>query len=283
MEDPKTEDPKTEEPAASPLARPFARMAGMKDELYLFARLGAPEDDGEWVSLSKEIEDGELVGEQLRTMKEEWEVDNRGAAIGVVGGLAWQVGGAALFVYATERRVPDLSPENVLLRLEQGGIAEVAFASGRFSALASDPDSDAASAVFESEDGMRDHLREGLEAAISPVVDHVRSHLRVSKRTMYNRASDLLGQRLLQFGDTGVADGEWCGREAERLVRSPDSPLDGATRFFAVENGGRREVFIVRGCCCHGYKHPEHGYCDSCPLLSQEELERRASEALASR
>jgi ferric iron reductase protein FhuF len=227
------------------------------------------------------VEDGGFVGEQLRSVREKWNLDSRNSAIGVIGGLAWQVGGAALFVYATERRVPDLSPENVMLRLADGDLEEVAFVSGRFAAMESDPESPSATVVFENEDGLRDHLREGIEGMVSPVVDHIRDAMRVSKRTMWNRASDLVAQRLLQFGEVAVADKRWCGREAEKLVKFPGSSLDGATGFFVVEHAGREETCMVRGCCCHGYKDPEHGYCDTCPLLSREELEKRAVEAVA--
>jgi hypothetical protein len=265
--------------AASPLAPSFERMAEMKDDLYLFARLGMPDGDG-WLPMSRLMDDGEFVGRQLRIMKEKWDVNNRNAAIGIVGGLAWQVGGAALFVYATERRVPDLSPENVRIHLVEGGLAEVAFVSGSFAALATDSQSGNATALFADESGLRGHLREGIEGMLSPAVDNVRAAMRVSKRTMWNRASDLIGQRMLQFGET-VVDKSWCGHEAERLVKSSGSPLDGATRFFVVERGGRDEVCLVRGCCCHAYKDPEHGYCGTCPLLSQEERERLALEAMS--
>ncbi len=266
--------------STSPLTPSFERMAEMKDELYLFARLGVPPEGDGWVSMSRVAEDGEFVRGQLQAIKEKWDLDNRNAAIGLVGALAWQVGGAALFVYATERRVPDLAPDNVMLRLVDGGLAEVAFVSGRFAALSGDTEVESATAVFEDEDGLRRHLREGVEGMLSPVVDNVRAAMRVSKRTMWNRASDLIGQRLLQFGES-VADKAWCGHEAERLVKSSGSPLDGATRFFVVEHGGREEVCIVRGCCCQAYKDPEHGYCGTCPLLSQEELERLAVEAMS--
>lgn len=157
---------------------------------------------------------------------------------------------------------------------------EAAFVSGRFAALAGDSEVESATAVFEDGDGLRSHLRDGIEGTISPVVDNVRAAMRVSKRTMWNRASDLIGQRMLHFGES-VADKVWCGYEAERLVKAAGSPLDGATRFFVVEHGGREEVRIVRGCCCHGYKDPEHGYCGTCPLLSQEERERIAYEAMS--
>lgn len=265
--------------AASTLAPSFERMAEMKGDLYLFARLGAPEDEG-WLPISRLMDDGDFVGGQLHAIKEKWNLDNRNAAIGIVGGVAWQVGGAALFVYATERRVPDLSPDNVMIRLVDGGLAEAAFVSGRFAALAGDPESEYATTLFDDEGGLRGHLREGIEGMLSPVVDNVRAAMRVSKRMMWNRASDLIGQRMLQFGET-VADRSWCGHEAERLVKSSGSPLDGATRFFVVERGGREEVCLVRGCCCHGYKDPEHGYCGTCPLLSQEERERMALEAMS--
>lgn len=264
--------------SSSPLADSFDRMAQMKDDLYLFARLGKPDGDG-WIPMSRLAEDGKLVREQLRLVKEKWNLKNRDAAIGVVGGLAWQAVGATLFVYATERRVPDLSPDNVMLRFVDGGLAEVAFVESRFAAIVGDLEVRSATAIFEDEDGLRSHFREGIEAMIEPVVNEVRAATRVGKRTMWNRTSDLIGQRLLQFGEV-VGDKSWCGREAEKLVKSPGSPLDGATRFFVVEHEGREEVCIVRGCCCHGYKDPEHGYCGTCPLLSQEERERLAIEAM---
>lgn len=269
--------------SASPLAASFERLAALKEELYLNARLGLPSgapEDNSWTPLRKLTEDGESLREHLRLMRERWDLSNRNAAIGVVGHLVWQVGGAAIFLYATERRVPDLSPENITLRLADGGIEEVAFTSGRFAALSNDPASESAVATFEDEDGLRGWLREGLERMLDPVISEVRAATRVGKRTMYNRAADLAAQRMMGM-DGVTGDGAWCGREAEKLVKSPDSPLDGATRFFTVEHEGREEIFLVRGCCCHAYKEPEHGYCGTCPLLSQEELEKRAAEAMA--
>lgn len=266
----------------SPLAPAFERMARMKEELYLNARLfdGTPPKGDGWVSMRRLMEDADFLREQLALIKGRWDLDNRGSAIGVVGNLVWQVGGAAIFVYATGRRVPDLSPENIALRLADGDLEEVAFTKDGFAALADDPASESAALTFKDEDGLRDHLRRRLEGILEPVITEVRAATKVGKRTMWNRAADLAAQRLLQVGEI-TGDRAWCGREAEKLIKEPGSPFKGPTGFFTVRHEGRKEIFLVRGCCCHGYKDPEHGYCGTCPLLPQDERERRAVEELA--
>ncbi len=72
------------DPSGSPLAPSFERMMEMKDELYLFARLGIPPDGDGWVSMSRLTEDGEFVREQLLLMKEKWDLDSRNAANAVL-------------------------------------------------------------------------------------------------------------------------------------------------------------------------------------------------------
>lgn len=267
--------------SGSPLAESFERMAKIQEGLYLFARLGVPPEDDGWISMRGLLSDKDFLRECIGLYRKKWDLDNRTSAIGFVGNIVWQAGGAALLLYATERRVPDLSPRNIAFRLPEGGVEEAAFTTGRFAALAEDPASGNATATFEDEDGLREYLREGLEKLMEPVIDEVRAATKVGKRTMWNRTADLAAQRLFQIGEA-TGERAWCGREAERLVKAPESPLNGATRFFTIEHEGREEVFLVRGCCCHAYKNPAHGYCGNCPLLTREELERRAVEEMAS-
>jgi hypothetical protein len=81
--------------------------------------------------------------------------------------------------------------------------------------------------------------------------------------------------------DTG--DQARYATDAEAFLTGPHSPLRGNTSFFVVEHRGRRGAYITRGVCCQAYKDPEGRHCDPCPMLSQEERERRAIAELAVR
>lgn len=268
-------------PEAPPLTETFGWLSRLREDLYLNARIGVPDGGEEWISAGESLANGDLLRDQLRRTREKWDLNNRDTAIGVVGGLAWQVGGAAVFCYATARRVPDLAPESLALRYADGDLEEVAFSEG-FAALAGDPAAEKALAVFNHEDALLGWLRRGLEQLLEPTVSEVRKATRVSARTLWGRATDLLAQTFLELGPYS-GDQDWCGAQAEKLVKAPESPFNGNTEFFTVEHAGTREVFMTRAICCHGYKDPEHGYCDSCPVLTQEDRERLALEELVAR
>jgi len=269
----------TRERAASPLAASFERLAEIEEELYLSARFGeSPERD--WVPLPRILEDRQFLREQLRLVREKWDLDNRNTAIGVVGRVVWHVGGAAIALYATERRVPNLSPENLSLRLTDGDLDGAAFLSGGFAAVSGDPARDEAVAVFEDEDGLAEWMRAGLEGLLEPLISGLHAETRVGRRVLWGRSADMISQRFLGMGKL-LGDRIRLGEQAERFVKSPGSPLNGNTGFFTVEHQGRKAVFFTRGVCCQGYKYPGSGYCGSCLLLSREEREQRAVAELA--
>lgn len=262
------------------LAETFERQACPLRELYIPARLGSPEGEG-WVPAREITRDaGAFVRERLREAAADPGFDRRETAIDLAGDLAWWAWGAVVLIYATERRVPDLSPPNLLLRYEGGGLVEVAFASGCFAALADDPRSGAASEVFESEAAMRHRMRERLEELLGALIPAIRAETRVGERTLWGRASDLVAQRFLWTGEL-CGDWLWCGREAEAFVKAPGSPLNRNNGFFEVEHAGRSGVFMRRGVCCQEYRGPGGEHCEQCPVLPQQERERRAREVLS--
>jgi hypothetical protein len=249
-------------------------------DLYVPASIGTQGGEG-WVSAGEIVGDaGAFVREQLRGARARPGFVKRDAAMSLVGDIPWWVWGAAILLYATERRVPDLSPRNVLLRYEAGYLEEAAFASGDFAALARDPEAASAARVFADEGTMRDWMRACLERLLSPLVPEVRAVTRVGERTLWGRASDLVAQRFLWTGEL-CGDWPWCGREAEAFVKAPGSPLNRNNAFFDVEHAGRRGVFMRRSVCCQEYRSPGGDQCEQCPMLPQAERVRRAREVLS--
>lgn len=268
--------------ASAAFAGTFARQAHPLRELYIPARLGSPRGEG-WRSVREiQREPGAFVRDQLAAAASEPGFDRRETAIDLAGDLAWWAWGAAVLFYATERRVPDLSPRDLLLRYECGGLGEVAFASGRFAALADDPDSGLASEIFAEEAGLRNRMRERLEEILRALIPEVRAATRVGERTLWSRASDLVAQRFLWTGEL-CGGWLWCGREAEAFVKAPGSPLNRNNAFFEVEHAGRSGVFMRRSVCCREYRRSGGDHCEQCPMLPHRELERRAREVLSGR
>jgi hypothetical protein len=256
-----------------------------REKYYFDLKLGAPDGapGGAYETVDSLTRDGGRALARLMGLAQtRWKLSNRDAALAVVGEYAWGVGGPAIACYVLSRRVPDISPENVALRHDADeGLWEAALLRGRFAALPQDPAAGHPDAVvLDGESALLDWMRERLVAGIEPLLDAVRRHARVGKRGAWARVSDYAADAFLMAGwDT--EDQARCAADAEAFVASPNSPLRGKTGFFVVEHRGRRGAFITRGVCCQGYKDPEHGNCDSCPMLTQEEREKRAIQSLA--
>ncbi|BBL80957.1 hypothetical protein RxyAA322_28110 [Rubrobacter xylanophilus] len=246
---------------------------------YFGMRTGAVEG-GEWVAATTLVSDGGLVGRQLERAQDRWGLRRREAAAYLVGSYAWGVGGPAVAAYVLARRIPDLSPENVHVRLDEGGgIPEAAVSDERFAALASDPAAGHPDAVtVAGEEELLGWMRERLLAGLEPLADLVGAITRVGARTLWGRAADLLAQSFLMVGGD-TPDQVRYMQDARAFVSG--LPFGERVGFFVVESAGRRRAFMRRSVCCQAYKNPEYGYCLSCPVLSQEERERRAAEELA--
>lgn len=262
------------------LVRTFEKLAGTMRDLYVPAGLGAPEGEG-WFSVGEIVEaPGPFVLARLEESGARTAPEVRDTAIDLAGDVPWRAWAAPILLYAAERRTPDLSPENVLLRYEAGYLGEVAFRSQRFAALAGDPRAGEAARVFGDEDEMRRWMRESLEGVLGSLVPEIRAATRVGERTLWGRASDLAAQRFLWTGEL-LGDWPWCGGEAEAFVKAEGSPLKRNNAFFAVEHAGQRGVFMRRSVCCQEYRSVGGEHCEQCPMLPRQELEKRAREVLA--
>jgi hypothetical protein len=227
---------------------------------------------------------GQSLSKRMEQARAKWKLSVRDAALFMVGTYAWGVGGPAIACYVLSRRVPDISPENLALTFDGGGgLSEVALRSGRFAALPSDPAASHLEAlVLADEAAMLGWMRERLVSGLGPLIEGVRGHARLGRRAAWRGVPDYVAQAFLMVG-RDTEDQARYAADAEAFVSAPGSPMKSNTRFFVVEERGRRGAYLTRGVCCQAYKQPEHDNCDSCPMLSQEELERRALADLAAR
>ncbi|ABG03391.1 conserved hypothetical protein [Rubrobacter xylanophilus DSM 9941] len=262
--------------SGSPLAEALGRV---DPDRHRFRMRAGASGEG-WVVAAELVSDAALAGRQIQRARSRWGLRRREAAAYLVGSYAWGVGGPAAAAYVLARRVPDLSPQNVLVRLDEGGgIPEAALCGGRFAALASDPASGHPEALaFPGEPELLAWMRGRLVAGLGPLVELVSGLTRVGGRTLWGRAADLLAQSFLMVGED-TPDQVGCMRDARAFVSG--LPFGERVGFFVVGSGERRRAFMRRSICCQAYRNPGYGYCDSCPALSQEERERRALEELA--
>lgn len=122
-------------------------------------------------------------------------------------------------------------------------------------------------------------LRDEVVEHMAPVVDALARHGCIGSRAAWLGIGDrLVGA--LEFIGPPLGQGQRALADAEALVHRPGSPLDSPRhRFVACDHLGVRRTIGVRASCCRSYRTLEGGYCDTCPLVSEDErLERiRAS------
>ena len=244
------------------LAATLGRISALDE--YLTIELGTGGGDG-WVPAT---ELRAALPAILRRVGEDAGTDDvRIEAALFLWGYAWKVAAPPIACYLVERRVPDVGPENVALRIDdRGGVSELALRSARFAEVAGGPADDA---------DLLGWLRERLESHLAVVVGAVRACSPLGRRAPWALAADACADAFLHVGRKLGREQESC-REAELfLAPRPGSRLRSRARFFTLEHAGRRETFLRRASCCLYYKVPAGAYCATCPLLPEPERERR--------
>ena len=183
-------------------------------------------------------------------------------------------------VFHLDRRVVDIAPERVLLRLGAGGSPVVATAveSPRFACLADDPagtDSDAM--VVAGLDALAMWLRgatidhaERLVAAYAPTT-------RIGPHGLWGAVTDALD---VAFMTGGWVSGDTAAAAADaRLVLGERVPplVGGSTLHEIDDDRGRRHWTRRRWSCCFLYRVPGIEECVTCPRVSDEERRRQAA------
>jgi hypothetical protein len=193
----------------------------------------------------------------------------------------WRALTPAVGAFLLDRRLPDLSAQNLALSFDQNGYPlGLVLREGRFAALPTDPAAGHPDAVVLSSD--RELLTWGqnrlAEHNLPPLFDALRrSRPRRGKRALWGTAVDVICEAFMYVGG-------WLGCQQEALgyaeiMLSGDTPLSGPTNYFTLQYGGGSELTRVRNTCCLYYKLGD-GACSTCPRTTHEERLWRMDENL---
>lgn len=268
--------------AGSPLAETLERVSAVRignDEIRLSARLGVSDEPG-WTTVADLAEDAGLLDEIMARLGRTYGTDHR-AFVGTTmfKDCLWRFLAPAITALLTERRLPDLRPENVALSFGESGFASgLAFVEPRFAALPGDRNAGHPDAVILPSDndllgGMREALADGYLPALVPALRGLR--VRRGSRVMWRAAVDVCAEAFLLMGG-GLGREPVALEFAERLLAGAP-PLSGPTNYYVLEHEGGFETTRVRNTCCLYYKIGD-GACSTCPRTSDAERLRRLAQ-----
>ncbi|MGH8908425.1 MAG: IucA/IucC family C-terminal-domain containing protein [Egibacteraceae bacterium] len=187
--------------------------------------------------------------------------------------------GPALASLATERRVPDVAPDNVAFRFGPDGIVqELALAAPRFAALPEDPDADHPDATILADvTALRGWLRERLLCGhLADLVPLLRARTRRGPRALWGTASDMCSGvfAILAEAEGSVKAAEELDAES-RAFLATGPPLLVGPPLCPVMHAGGMAAGRQRLTCCLAYRLPDYEMCTSCPGVHPAERERR--------
>jgi ferric iron reductase protein FhuF len=192
--------------------------------------------------------------------------------------------GAALVSLATERRVPDVSSENLAFRFGPDGMVhELALALPSFAALPDDRDAGHPDAIILPDlTALRLWLRERLiNGHLADLIPLLQVRTRRGPRALWATASDMCAGVLAILIEAEGSNQTAAELDAEsRAFLATGPPLIEGPAFCPVTHAGRLAAGWQRLTCCLKYQLPGYGLCTSCPCVTPEERARRIRRKL---
>jgi ferric iron reductase protein FhuF len=194
------------------------------------------------------------------------------------------VAGAALVSLATERRVPDVSSENLAFRFgPDGTVHQLALALPSFAALPADQDADHPDAIILPDPtALRLWLRERLiNGHLTDLIPLLQVRTRRGPRALWGTASDMCAGVLAILAAVEGSMKTAAALDAEsRAFLATGPPLIEGPAFCPVMHAGQLAAGWQRLTCCLGYQLPGYGLCTSCPCVTPGERARRIRREL---
>ncbi len=270
------------QPSVHPLYQTFVHSHQLSP--YIAARLGTPTAAG-WLTPAAMFA---ADSPYLATLVSATQKRLHTTAVNTIGGALlqeyqWPLIATAVACFLLDRRVPDLQRTNVRLRLpaveqvEGAGTdpTAIAYTSGRFAALPTDPAADHPDAlILGDETALRDYLRTGLESHFAWVIAALSAAVGCNERGLWLSVTDRIASTLAWLMQ--MQNGQSCltciDREADKLLRVAGSPLYHKTiSFFELTYKERKHVYSDRVTCCYWYKTDGGDYCSTCPHRTKED------------
>ncbi len=193
----------------------------------------------------------------------------------------------AITAYAVERCVPDVSADNLLVRLDERGMP-IAFglAEPRFGVLEGDPLAGEAAFVARNDGELLAWLLgQAIDRNAGPLVEGIRARLSTSGTALWGNVAAAFVHPLLWHVQLVASDPAAIVRDAEALLRRPaERALGSQLRLLKVLNGDTEWTVTARRTCCLAWSMPDKARCAECPLVREpdagEFLRAKLAEAI---
>ncbi len=184
----------------------------------------------------------------------------------------------AVGVFHLDRRVPELTPDRVWLRLGVPGSPAdtTAVTSTGFGCLPDDPAAgDSSARVLDDLDVLARLLRARVVAHARQLLAVYAPTTRIGRRGLWAAVTDAVDVAFLAAGWVS-GDMSRAADEADLVLRAP--PLvGGSTLHQIVDERGRSHWTRRRYSCCYLYRVPEVAACVTCPRVGAAERRRQAT------
>ena len=276
----------SDKPAMDQTGHPLTdsmRRAGSLNKLFEFP-LRDRDQEG-WVEASSLFQgDHQRLRDLVITYgQKEWATDNRHIA-GSAFILAYliRVTWPLVSQYVLERRVVNVTLDNLALRLNGGNIVGTALNSPSYTALPEDPASRHPDAhVVPDEAALYARLKESMfDANLDLVIPSLRQAAGASLKVSWNAVAASFGQVFNKLHES-AGNPETIVNLASAFFSDPSSPLYEQVTMDVIGHKGKKGFFSRRAGCCLWWKTQGwNDYCSNCILLSREEQDQRFREIL---
>lgn len=173
--------------------------------------------------------------------------------------------------FLVERRVPDLSPRQVWMRLnDNGDITNLAWRGRGFAALPGDPDdAHPDCTILPTREALRAYMREQLTAHLLPLVDALSAYSRLGKPGLWEIATEYTAFAFIALGE--LLGDESIGVQESHAFSASPSRLRVRRDFIPIQHLDTTHYLLDRMSCCLYYQVEGGRYCHSCPHRPVEE------------
>ena len=215
--------------------------------------------------------------------RKEWATDNchvAGSAfiIPYLTRVTWPL----ISQYVLERRVLNVTLDNLALRINGENIVGTALNSPTFAALPDDPASCHPDAqVVPDAAALYDRLKESLfDANLNMVIPSLRLAAQASLKVSWNAVAASIGQAFNRLYEV-TEEPESVVGVAGAFFGEPSSPLYRQVNMEVFAHKEKKGFFTRRSGCCLWWKaQKSNDYCSNCILLSREEQDQHFREIL---
>ena len=214
---------------------------------------------GEWVGLLEFSSDTADLDRRLEKLEKAYGGHAGYAAASLIQQAAHPLMSLTAWCILLGPGIPDINPAAVWLRQHPQGLFDRVAIGGDFTVASSAEESARATGA-------------AIVRAFEALIESIRLTRKVGKARLWRGVNDLVARTLLGAAsalgsvDTGMAVAEAI------LTRAPDV-LRGAPRWHLDPQ--KAMWFSLRSVCCLAYTGTLGSYCDTCPLLDDDEITRR--------